>query len=412
MPIINMVYKKKWKWKPNASRTIFYFDFENNLNDTSGNSHNPTGSSWIWYTQVWWQYVVTNTSAYPYIQLNTSYWNNLSDFTIAFWIYPIKPNNWYYPMLFGSYNNSSPYSWPTIFYNEGNNNWITMRMSGNNQHYPFSLAVQTWQHIVFTRSSGVCKAYLNWVLKETWNDTTTRNSQSFYIFSRWDYQQQSFTSAGAKWDKYIYENVWWTDTEVSDYYNQTKHIYEDNIDNYQEVEYIENTSNWPRIDTGVIPTQNIKSQIKFRNFSVTGDVIYWMSNWDDNSDYRFFNASSKIYWDISSSRLEGSTCNTNTDYEFELWNNYVKNVWASTNILSWSTVASYTWTATIKLNYWGTPSRNRWYYVKIYDGSTLVRDLVPCYRKDDSVIWMFDLVNKKFYTNSWSWTFTKWPDVN
>jgi len=51
------------------------------------------------------------------------------------------------------------------------------------------------------------------------------------------------------------------------------------------------------------------------------------------------------------------------------------------------------------------------YSFKIRKNWTLVRDLVPCYRKLDSVIWTYDIVNDVFYTNQWSWTFTKWPDV-
>ena len=39
---------------------------------------------------------------------------------------------------------------------------------------------------------------------------------------------------------------------------------------------------------------------------------------------------------------------------------------------------------------------------------TLVRDLVPCYRKSDGVVGMYDIVNKKFYTNSFQGTYW-WP---
>jgi len=52
------------------------------------------------------------------------------------------------------------------------------------------------------------------------------------------------------------------------------------------------------------------------------------------------------------------------------------------------------------------------YKLDIYDASlNHLYDLVPCYRKADSVIWMYDLVNDVFYTNSWTWAFTKWPNV-
>ena len=48
----------------------------------------------------------------------------------------------------------------------------------------------------------------------------------------------------------------------------------------------------------------------------------------------------------------------------------------------------------------------RIYYAKIWDGDTLVRDFVPVKRKSDSVLGMYDLVNKEFYTNAGTGTFT------
>lgn len=86
------------KRQPGAD-TIFYFEFENNLNDTSGKGNNPTGSRGITYEQVNGQYVAKTTSN-PYIQLNASLGNNITDFTISFWINVVAPSNGYYPMLF------------------------------------------------------------------------------------------------------------------------------------------------------------------------------------------------------------------------------------------------------------------------------------------------------------------------
>jgi hypothetical protein len=51
------------------------------------------------------------------------------------------------------------------------------------------------------------------------------------------------------------------------------------------------------------------------------------------------------------------------------------------------------------------------YSFKIYSNNDLVRDFVPCCRTSDDAIWLYDKVNDVFYTNSWTWTFTKWPDV-
>lgn len=47
---------------------------------------------------------------------------------------------------------------------------------------------------------------------------------------------------------------------------------------------------------------------------------------------------------------------------------------------------------------------------KLYNGSTLVRDLVPC-KNPSNVIGMYDLVNGKFYSNAGSGVFTAGPSL-
>lgn len=49
---------------------------------------------------------------------------------------------------------------------------------------------------------------------------------------------------------------------------------------------------------------------------------------------------------------------------------------------------------------------------KYYDKTdTLICDLVPCYRKSDGVVGMYDVARKTFLTNAGSGTFTKGADV-
>lgn len=183
---------------------------------------------------------------------------------------------------------------------------------------------------------------------------------------------------------------------------------------YQEVEYIENTSSWPRIDLWCKATSNTKSIIKFRNLAATGWVIYWTEAGNDNADYRLFNYSSRIYFDLNSSRITWwwSSLVAGVDYEWELWNFYVKDYNTQAIITSASAIASYTSATNMTLNQqtWGS-SRNRWYYVKVYENDVLIRDLIPCYRIADTVIWMYDVENWTFYTNGGTGTFAKWPDV-
>jgi len=96
---------------------------------------------------------------------------------------------------------------------------------------------------------------------------------------------------------------------------------------------------------------------------------------------------------------------------------YVDWTWYTFNDNPWSWTI-YSWNISIWATY--RPTTNQYEYksleyiysYKIFKSWTLVRDFRPVYRKSDNVIWLLDIVNKQFYTNSWSWSFTKWPDVN
>lgn len=52
-----------------------------------------------------------------------------------------------------------------------------------------------------------------------------------------------------------------------------------------------------------------------------------------------------------------------------------------------------------------------WYYVTIYKGGTKVREYIPCYRKSDDVVGMYDLVSSTFFTSAGSGAFTAGPDI-
>ena len=55
------------------------------------------------------------------------------------------------------------------------------------------------------------------------------------------------------------------------------------------------------------------------------------------------------------------------------------------------------------------------YYVKIIENAILIRNFIPCYRKQDNKPGLYDLVNDVFYTNanlSATQDFIVGPDVN
>lgn len=51
------------------------------------------------------------------------------------------------------------------------------------------------------------------------------------------------------------------------------------------------------------------------------------------------------------------------------------------------------------------------YSCKIYNNGNLMRNFIPCYRKADNEIGLYDGVSKVFYTNAGTGTFTKGQDV-
>lgn len=58
------------------------------------------------------------------------------------------------------------------------------------------------------------------------------------------------------------------------------------------------------------------------------------------------------------------------------------------------------------------PSSMKLYYFRIYDEGVLLRYFIPCYRKTDGVVGLFDIVTNKFYTNKGTGTFKKGNNVS
>jgi len=188
---------------------------------------------------------------------------------------------------------------------------------------------------------------------------------------------------------------------------------------YQEVEYIENTGTTQvqYIDTWVTATANISMELvmtpntSYTNWEYAIMGTDWTSQWIFlmfyNNVWRYHQWGS--YWDISWISDAKTTVAMSSTWFSVNWTSTSFSVWS--DYTRWGTILLFT-TRSVSTN----PSRYKvskfkTYELKIWDSWTLVRDLVPCYRKSDSVIWMYDIVNSVFYTNQWTGTFTKWADV-
>lgn len=182
---------------------------------------------------------------------------------------------------------------------------------------------------------------------------------------------------------------------------------------YQEVEYIESTGT-QYIDTGVFPTHNfiIKTEAQLKS----NTSIFGCYSGEDN--YTAIN-------------ITGGGTATN-GYVYYRWGNQGKTISLPEN---WGGL--HLWVAdkntlyldgkeVIKHNYTEFTSTRSMYIfarntssvsvdkgvillkkMQIYDGKTLLRNFIPCYRKSDNVIGLYDTVNKSFYTNKGTGTFLK-----
>lgn len=55
--------------------------------------------------------------------------------------------------------------------------------------------------------------------------------------------------------------------------------------------------------------------------------------------------------------------------------------------------------------------RGKMYYFKLYDNDVLIRNMIPCIRKSDNVVGMYDTVNNLFYENSGTGNFIAGPEL-
>lgn len=176
---------------------------------------------------------------------------------------------------------------------------------------------------------------------------------------------------------------------------------------YQEVEYIE--SSWTqKINTWYTTNSNMRIVCDFYTTNTAiNNVIFATENWSwawSNYILCFTNNTDFLIGTNSGTTFTGTPLSTKHKVEFSLSSITLD----STTITKSSSVGTYN----ISLFQWnGNSGKVRIYSFKAYTWATQERDLVPCYRIGDSVIWMYDLVNWVFYTNAGSWTFTKWADV-
>lgn len=192
------------------------------------------------------------------------------------------------------------------------------------------------------------------------------------------------------------------------------------IDQYQEVEYLENTGS-SYINLNITPSTDFKINLTAAQ-TATGDGLFAMQGSAVERRLEFYvESDNKVLiggrGDASGSWTQAKTTGTvnlNQFYDFE----YVRNsnthtlqVIGETKTISVNTGAL---TGAFLYRYYSSSTyycKARVKYAKIYNGGTLVRELYPCYRLYDSVAGLWDKVSQTFLTNAGSGTFTVGSDV-
>lgn len=187
---------------------------------------------------------------------------------------------------------------------------------------------------------------------------------------------------------------------------------------YQRVEYIDGSAAGAVINTGIHPKESLAAVVKVMPLELNGDALFGTKGSGDSEDWRVFNASGHSYFDCGNGnggRIQAtSKMPANAAVSVAFLNHCQYDLTTGKNWIAKQSAVSFS-----ELNYdiflngasSSMTSKSKWYYFKLYDCGVAVRDFIPCYRKSDNVVGMYDTVTKGFFTSVGSGQFTAGPNV-
>lgn len=181
------------------------------------------------------------------------------------------------------------------------------------------------------------------------------------------------------------------------------------VDDIQFVEYIQ-SSGTQYIDTRVNPTQATKMELDAEFLGSAGDNVAGVRNYSTDTN-RFgiisFGSANKLGAFFGAASVQGAAFDKSR-HSYTLDSSALVMDGTSYAVKSGIT---FECTYPITLGAWNNGSNgvacnsSKIYACKLYNDGTLVRDLVPCYRKLDNVAGMWDKVEGRFYANAGSGSF-------
>lgn len=182
-------------------------------------------------------------------------------------------------------------------------------------------------------------------------------------------------------------------------------------DSYVPVNYIE-SSGTQYIDTGMKATQNTSVELQISNFQYANTKVFGSRSSATSNNFSIISTSSSMvcdFYNYNNNRLSVSTP-IEEPITISMNNQKLKINDEEQAIATYNTFTTpsnaYIFGGSGSYASGYTNATMRLYYCKIWDNGTLVRKYIPCFRKSDYVVGLYDLVNGVFYTNAGSGVFT------
>lgn len=174
---------------------------------------------------------------------------------------------------------------------------------------------------------------------------------------------------------------------------------------YTKLEYIE-SSGTQYIDTGIKPISTTVIDCCVSGFNSSSTVAAFGAENDGSVRCSLLRVSSKYRTDIGSGDVYSTLATTNAEItvKYQSGSATLNGVSNSTGTMGGVNYSIYLFAR----NSAGTkdlPSSCKIHYFKIYEGTTIVRNFIPCLNSDGTV-GMYDLVSRTFFGNSGTGTFT------
>ena len=183
---------------------------------------------------------------------------------------------------------------------------------------------------------------------------------------------------------------------------------------YQEVEYIE-SSGTQYIDTGFYPNGNTKFSVQFENLAMSNGTASVLGAWDETTNAFLVTCGSSALY---------VRCGGSDNFLFAKASGIMRvSCELDTAVVNGSSITQAETSSDTDIsssilvfgrNNEGVPEvlgSNRIWWLKIWNGAEIMRDFIPCYRKADNEVGLYDLITKQFYSSQGADNFIKGKDV-